>query len=111
MRFKQNREIADYDPEISNTDIDKAINFWIKESQKELHDDVKSGRLVRLVPRYETGVIMVGGRTERWMRDTWNRQLFVLLPYSNRFSLLIAEYEHVSCAHAGVSATVSRNRS
>ena len=31
---------------------------------------------------------MVGGRTERWMQDTWNRQVFVLLPYASRVSLL-----------------------
>ena len=45
------------------------------------------------------------------MQSTWNRQLSVLLPYSSRLPLLIAEYEHVSCGHIGVAATVSRIRS
>ena len=44
------------------------------------------------------------------MQDTWNRQVFVLLPYASRFSLLMAEYEHIHCGHIGVSATVSRIR-
>ena len=98
-RFQQRS--GTYNPEISNTDTEKAMIIWIKESQRELHDDVKAHRLVRLVPRYEEGVIMVGGRMERWMQDTWNRQVFVLLPYASRFSLLIAEYEHIHCGHIG----------
>ena len=45
------------------------------------------------------------------MKNTWNRQLFTLLPYSCRLSLLILRYEHEKGGHAGVSATVSRVRS
>ena len=67
-RFQQHS--GTYNPEISNADKEKAMIFWIRESQRELHDDVKAHRLVRLVPRYEEGVIMVGGRTDRWMQDT-----------------------------------------
>ena len=109
-RFKQSKKTVGNGPEVSNADAVKAMDFWIKESQKELHD-VRADKLARLVPRYTDGIIVVGGRTERWMQSTWNRQLFVLLPYSSRLSLLIAEYEHVSCGHIGVAATVSRIRS
>ena len=45
------------------------MDFWIKESHKELQDDVRAGRFERLVPRYTDGVIVVGGRPEHWMQS------------------------------------------
>ena len=69
-RFKQSKKTVGKGPEVSNTDVEKAMDFWIKESQKELHDDVRAGKLARLVPRYTDGIIVVGGRTERWMQCT-----------------------------------------
>ena len=45
-------------------DTEKTMKFWIKESQREFHEYVKAGRIGRLVPRYEQGIIMMGGRTK-----------------------------------------------
>ena len=109
VRFK--KDDKEFKGDISVVDKDNALDFWVYESQKELHEDVKSGRFKRLVPRYQEGKICVGGRGERWLKNTWNRQLFTLLPYSCRLSLLILRYEHEKGGHAGVSATVSRVRS
>ena len=53
---------------------------------------------------------MVGGRTERWMSSTWNRQNFVLLPHDHYLAYLIVLYEHQQGGHLSVAATISRVR-
>ena len=57
-------------------DVQAAEIFWITNEQKGLN--IK--QLHKLKPAIENGVVMVGGRTERWMASTWNQQKFVLLP-------------------------------
>ena len=81
--------------------------MWIKEAQKELtlSDHVK------LLPVSQNGVITVGGRVERWMQATWNRQRFILLPKDHPISHLIMWYEHAKGGHLGVSASVDKVRS
>ena len=53
----------------------------------------------------------VGGRVERWMQATWNRQRFILLPQKHSISLLIARYEHAKGGHLGVQASIAKVRS
>ena len=60
MRFK--KDDKEFKGDISVVDKDNALDFWVYESEKELHEDVKSGRFKRLVPRYQEGKICVGGR-------------------------------------------------
>ena len=65
--------------------IEEAEREWFRHAQKSL--DLKS--LKKLNPREEDGVMIVGGRTERWMEATWNQQKFVLLPKDDRLTELI----------------------
>ena len=69
------------------------------------------GRYAKLQPKMSDGVFVVGGRPERWMEATWNRQEFILLPKEHKFSELIAADEHDKSGHLGCAATVSRIRS
>ena len=57
------------------------------------------------------GLIEVGGRTERWMEATWNKQKFILLPSDHKVSELIIRYEHDKTGHLGIAATVAMIRS
>ena len=57
---------------ITVTDQEKAEKFWIKDAQKQLHNRITSGSLKRLCRRTQNGIIVVGGRAERWMDATWN---------------------------------------
>ena len=57
------------------------------------------------------GTIVVGGRTERWMETTWNRNFFVLLPKEHRLSYFIAMHEHNSTGHLGVECNIAKIRS
>ena len=70
-------------------DTDVAKWFWIKDAKESIAKDIQAGKFVRLCPKYKDGFIVVGGRAERWMQATWNRQEFILLPHNHRFSQLI----------------------
>ena len=89
----------------------KALDLWIKEAQQSLHSKMKDGSLVKLCPRYKNGLIVVGGRVERWNEATWNQQQFILLPATHRLSYLIAEWEHRRSGHLGLASTDAKTRS
>ena len=91
----------------SQAEMSHAEKLWYIEAQKNL--DTK--QLIKLNPQVEDGVMMVGGRTERWLEATWNRQRFILLPQAHRVTLLIIWYEHSRGGHLGVEATVAKIRS
>ena len=92
------------------SDIEEAETFWIHEAQRELSGRLNEKSLLRLCAREVNGKIIVGGRAERWMEATWNRQSFILLPQSHRLSFLIAASEHVRIGHLGISSTVATIR-
>ena len=88
-------------------DLERAEIIWIKEAQKQLD----ASKLHKLQPTEENGVMVVGGRTERWMQATWNRQRFTLLPKDHPISMLIARYEHMKGGHLGVNPSIAKVRS
>ena len=91
-------------------DIDRAERFWILRCQKLLTADMEKGRFKRLCPRTrEDGIIVVGGRVEKWLEISYNKNDLILLPYEHRFARLYAEYIHQR-GHHGVSSTVSKIR-
>ena len=87
-------------------DLSKAEGLWIRKAQAQL----KLETLGKLQPTIENGVVVVGGRTERWMQATWNRQKFILLPKEHALSWLIARYCHESGGHLGILASVAKVR-
>ena len=104
-----NRELVSLNI-IKREDIEIAERFWIKNAQIGLQEKLRKGKLRRLCARIEDGIIVVGGRTEQWIKATWNMQYFILLPYRHRLSRLIMEFEHKRMGHLGTSATVSAVR-
>ena len=87
--------------------LEAAELFWIKRAQESL--DLKG--LPQLKPQVIDGLVLVGGRTERWMEATWNRQKFILLPKGHAISTLIVNYEHHKGGHLGLEASVAKVRS
>lgn len=114
-RYKKRDDLSKDDSikmdELTVSDRGAAEKFWISDAQRVIQKDVKDGKLVKLCPKYKNGVIVVGGRAERWMQATWNKQEFILLPYAHRLSRLIAEDEHAKGGHLGAASTVARIRS
>ena len=82
----------------------------VKHVQEEMRSDVDKGKYKKLLPTTENGIIVVGGRAERWISSTWNREKFILLPAKHHLSLLIAERAHVDSGHLAVEATIARIR-
>ena len=79
----------------------------IKHVQEEMRTDVDKGKYKKLLPTTENGIIVVGGRAEKWISSTWNREKFILLPAKHRLSVLIAEKAHVDSGHLAVEATIA----
>ena len=65
----------------------------------------------KLRPRMKDNVIVVGGRAERWMTGTWNKQEFILLPGESHIAEIIVREVHEEGGHLGEEATVSKTRS
>ena len=92
-------------------DITNAERFWILQAQKIMHEDLKKGKYKRLCPRKRNdGIYIVGGRSQRWVEMSYNKQELILLPYEHRFSKLYAEHIHLR-GHLGVLSTASKIRS
>ena len=88
-----------------------AEQFWILQAQKIMHEDLKKGKYKHLCPRKRNdGIYTVGGRSQRWMEMSYNKQELILLPYEHRFSKLYAEHIHQR-GHLGVLSTASKIRS
>lgn len=76
-------------------DITNEERFWILQAQEIMHEDLKKGKHKRLCPRKRNdGIYTVGGRSQRWVEMSYNKQELILLPYEHRFSKLYAEHMH-----------------
>ena len=110
QRFKKNRK--DYESEILPKDLEEAEKLWIRNSQSKILGHISEKRYAKFNPCLNSdGIIEVGGRTERWMEATWNRQKFILLPANDQVSDLIIRDNHKRTGHLGISATISMIRS
>ncbi|XP_057308277.1 uncharacterized protein LOC130646153 [Hydractinia symbiolongicarpus] len=72
LSTNQGREIGK--GELTIEDRQYADNFWIKEAQRTIEDEVKKGKYIKLCPKYEDEILVVGGRTERWMEATKRKE-------------------------------------
>ena len=97
-------------PKLLPADIDHAESTLVKQAQEELHPEIRKGKYKELLPTVENGVVVVGGRAERWVSATWNKGRFVLLPAKSHLSRLIAEKAHAESGHLGIEATIARIR-
>lgn len=95
----------------SASDIKKAEEFWVRDAQRLMEDEINKGNYLRLCPkRNEEGIFVVSGRAEKWFKDTYNPDGVILLPHSHRISYLYALWVH-NIDHLGVAATISKIRS
>ena len=95
-------------PKLSPAYIDHAENTLIKQVQEEMQSEISKGKYKELLPALEDGIVVVGGRAERWICTTWNKGKFILLPAKSHLSRLIAEKAHADSGHLGIEATIAR---
>ena len=108
-RFKSGGDKLD--TEITVEDTKAAENLWIKDAQKQVVVDIDSIKYKKLRPKLQDGVVVVAGRTERWMNASWNKGTFILLPKEHQLSYLIALHEHHAIGHLATESTVAVIRS
>ena len=109
---------TDYKPSFRNAarvlepaDVTKVKRFRILQAQETMLSDMKRGRFRRLCPRVrEGGIIVVGGRAEKWLEMSYNQREVPLLPFRHELSRLYAKHIHEE-SHQGVSATTRKVRS
>ena len=99
------------DTRITVKDTEMAEQLWIKDAQKEMLSELDHIKYKKLRPKLQDGVVVVSGRTERWMESSWNKNSFILLPKEHRLSYLIALHEHQAIGHLGTDSTVAVIRS
>ena len=110
QRFKKNRN--DYESEILPKDLEEAEKLWIRNSQSKILGHISEKRYAKFNPCLNSdGIIEVGGRTERWLEATWNRQKFILLPANNKISDVMIRDNHKRTGYLGISATILMIRS
>ena len=66
-------------PKLSPADIDNAENTLIKQVQEEMQSEISKGKYRELLPAMENGIVVVGGRAERWICTTWNKDSYFYL--------------------------------
>ena len=108
-KFKSGGE--EFKAEISPEDLRQAEQIWMKHVQEGMRPEYEKGKFKKLVPTIEDGMIVVGGRTEKWNEATWGSQKFILLPKEHRISKLIIEQEHKDSGHLAAESTIARVRS
>ena len=94
-------------PNLEAETVEQARVLWFKEAQRGM----KVEEHAKLRPRIKDEVIVVGGRAERWMTGTWNKQEFILLPGESHITEIIAREIHEDGGHLGEAATVAKIRS
>ena len=61
-------------------ELDEAEEYLINEAQKRIQTNWRTG-FKRLPPGInQRGIIVVGYRMMEWLKDSWNENLFKLLP-------------------------------
>ncbi|XP_043192676.1 uncharacterized protein LOC122366428 [Amphibalanus amphitrite] len=81
---------------------------WVKHAQRELVTTDWENRYKRLGPSLNSdGLLVVGQRMKKWLKDDWNQELFILLPANHRFTELYIRYIHAT-DHAGIEVTMAK---
>ncbi|KAK3896107.1 hypothetical protein Pcinc_000205 [Petrolisthes cinctipes] len=92
---------------LTSADLKQAENYWIKIVQREFAGDWEK-RFKRSGPCVnENGIITVGERISKWLKDDWNQDKFILLSRSNPFTILYIQHLHNN-DHGGVDLTLAK---
>lgn len=92
----------------SAEDIRAAEDLWIRTIQSDMVDWQQ--RYKSLGPVLLNGIIVVGQRIAKWLKDNWNQEQFILLPAKHPFTKLYILHLH-QIDHGGVESTLARLQS
>ncbi len=107
LRAASSRSILSLHQEPETKDIHDAEIYWIKLVQKGIGKDWQV-RYRRLGPIMNNeGVILVGSRMSKWLKENWKRDELILLLPGHPFTKLLITSLHYS-DHAGVESTLAK---
>ena len=87
--------------------ITKAETLWIRHAQKQLFENWQD-RFKRLGPSITNeGILVVGSRISKWLKDNWNQHHFILLPAKHKMTELLIQKLHRR-DHGGIESTMAR---
>lgn len=89
-------------------ELKSAEGLWIKVAQLDLGD--WKVRFKTLGPTLLDGIVMVGQRIAKWLKDNWNQERFILMPSSHAFTKLYMTHLH-QIDHGGIDSTLARLQS
>ena len=85
------------------------LTFWIKDTQSNV--DIKSKQCMKILLWVKGEIVVVDGRTERWMAIIWNKQEWCLLPVVHCLLYLVVITKYHLCGHLAENATIARIKS
>ena len=97
---------------ISPDEIHSAEREWVRYIQSDIlaRKDWRTTYQRLRVELSHEGLIVVGSRMAEWLKATWNRTDFILLPAESGFSELYMRSIH-DANHAGIELTLAKIRS
>lgn len=96
------------DGPLSVEELSMAENYWIRETQKKLRDDMEKGTFKSLSPFVKDDIIYVGGRVGNGL-FSYDMRHPALLPRDDHISYLITRNVHER-GHYGVATTAAKIR-
>ncbi|XP_043218664.1 uncharacterized protein LOC122379997 [Amphibalanus amphitrite] len=107
IRSAEDRSFKNIGQPLNAALLAKAEKLWIKHAQRQLLINWQN-RFRRLGPSIDSeGILVVGNRISKWLRDNWNRHSFILLPVKHPLTDLIVQKLH-NRDHGGVESTLAR---
>lgn len=91
---------------ITSENLKEAEHYWVKIVQSEFIDWEK--RFAKLGPSKDgNGIIIVGERISKWLKDTWNQNQFILLSRKHPFTRIYIQHLH-NIDHGGIEMTLAK---
>ena len=91
------------------SELHEAEIIWVKVAQLSIKENWEE-RFKRLGRSMQDGIIFVGSRIANWMKDNWNKEVFILLPHDHDFTKLCVRTFHEKY-HAGIESTLCKMKS
>ncbi|XP_043234175.1 uncharacterized protein LOC122387784 isoform X1 [Amphibalanus amphitrite] len=87
--------------------LSKAEELWIRQAQRTILENWQV-RFRRLGPSLtDDGIIIVGSRIAKWLKENWNRDCYTLLPSNHPLTHLIVRKIHCR-DHGGIDSTLAQ---
>ena len=110
MRICKNKSFCQNALKVSPEELQNAEKEWIRYVQTEIRTDWRTAYRRLGIQLSKDGIIVVGSRMVEWLKSTWNRTEFGLLPPKSKYTELYMRSVH-NMNHDGVEYVLAKIRS